>query len=189
MKKSILVASLIAASAVFAAPGKTGVVDMMILVRNHKSYEANKNLLTNTEKEYQDRLDAMKSDVDAIQKEGAKLAEEFRSPMLSQAKKTELEDKIMKVQNRFLAAQQELRKEAMRNQQDLSALEARMLKAQAEDLKETIAKYAEKKGYDLVLDTSAALFAAKSYDITDEILKEMGVDPKAARAKEKDEGK
>lgn len=191
MKKLIVFAFAAAiASSTFAA-GKIGIVDMMVLVRNHRTYDSNKELLTKTDKENQDKLDAMKSDLDSIQKEGAKLAEELRSPMLSTTKKAELEDKIMKVQNKFLAAQAELRKEALRTQQDLAALESRILRTQAEDIKGTVAKYAEKNGYDLVLETSAALYSAKSYDITDEILKAMGVDPKEAKGKEsdKDEGK
>lgn len=191
MKKLIVFAFAAAlASSTFAA-GKIGVVDMMVLVRNHRSYDSNKELLTKTDKENQDKLDAMKSDLDDIQKEGTKLAEELRSPLLSSTKKAELEEKIMKVQNRFLSSQAKLRNEAMRVQQDLAALESRMLRTQAEDLKATIAKYASKNGYDLVLDTSAALYSAESYDITDEILKAMGIDPKEAKGKgnDKDEGK
>ena len=189
MKKLIALALMAALASASHAAGKIGVVDMMILVRNHRSYDSNKELLTNTDKENQEKLDAMKSDLEEIQKEGTKLAEELRSPLLSQTKKAELEDKIMKVQNKFLSAQSKLRNEAMRVQQDLAALESRMLRTQAEDIKATISKYAEKNGYDLVLDTSAALYSAKSYEITDEILKAMGVDPKQAKAKESNEGK
>ena len=189
MKKLMILSIAVALATAASAAGKIGVVDMMTLVRNHKSYDSNKELLVKTDKEYQDKLDAMKSDLDEIQKEGTKLAEEIRSPMVSQSKKTELEEKIMKVQAKFLAAQQEIRKEAMRTQQDLASLEARMLRTQTEDIRATIAKYADKNGFDLVVDASAALYAAKSYVITDEILKAMGVDPKQAKAKESNEGK
>jgi Skp family chaperone for outer membrane proteins len=77
----------------------------------------------------------------------------------------------------------------MRNQQELSDLEARLLKSQADDLKKRIAAFAEKNGYDLVVDAAAALYSGRGLDVTDEILKTMNVDPKKAKAKEKDEGK
>ena len=77
----------------------------------------------------------------------------------------------------------------MRNQQDLADLEARLLKAQAADLKKRIANYAEKAGYDVVFDAAAALYSKKALDVTDAVLKDMGVDPKVARAEEKDESK
>ena len=88
-----------------------------------------------------------------------------------------------------MAKQQKLRSEAMHNQQELSDLEARLLKTQAADLKKRIAEFADKNGYDLVIDASAAIFSKKSYDVTPQVLKAMGVDPKAAAAKEKNEGK
>ena len=77
----------------------------------------------------------------------------------------------------------------MDNQEALSKLEARLLKSQAEDLKKRIARFAEREDYDLVMDSAAALWAKSDLDVTDEILKDMNVDPKAARAKDKDEGK
>ena len=89
-----------------------------------------------------------------------------------------------------MAQQQKMRSQALRDQQELSDLEARLLKRQAEDLKKWIAKFAEANGYDFILDASAAIYAKKSSDVTEGVLKEMGVDPKAAKAKDaKDEGK
>ncbi|MGN0854966.1 MAG: OmpH family outer membrane protein [Kiritimatiellia bacterium] len=186
MKRLMLVGAMMAMMPVIGEM-KVGTVDMMLLVRNHPSYEVNKNMLMSTEKDYQKRLDGLKSELDSIQEEGKKLADEYRNPMLAQSVKTKIEGDIATVQQKFMAAQQKLRSEAMRNQQELSDLEARLLKAQAEDLKARIATFAEKNGYDLVIDASAALFARKSLDVTDEVLRSMNVDPKKAR--EKNEGK
>jgi Skp family chaperone for outer membrane proteins len=187
MKKAI--AALAAAMAVSAfADLKIGVVDMMLLVRNHPGYEANKTLLTNTEKDYKKRLDAMKTELEAIQEEGRKLADELKNPMLSAAAKTKAESDITSVQTRFLQQQQKMRNEAMRNQQELSDLETRLLKAQADDLKKRIAVFAGKNGYDMVVDSTAALYA-RGMDVTDDILKAMDVDPKKARAAISDEDK
>jgi Skp family chaperone for outer membrane proteins len=187
MKKTIAALAAAAAMSVFADM-KVGVVDMMLLVKNHPGYEANKTLLTNTEKDYKKRLETMKTELEAIQEEGRKLADELRNPMLSAAAKTKAESDIAGVQTRFMQQQQKMRNEALRNQQELSDLESRLLKAQADDLRKRIAVFASKNGYDLILDSTAALFA-KDMDVTDGVLKAMDVDPKAARAAAEDEGK
>ena len=189
MKKTLISSIVLIAAMAAAAEMKIGTVDMMILVKNHPSYETNKNLLTSTERDYQKRLDAMKSELDSVQEEGRKLADEYRNPMLAQAAKAKIENDLADVQKRFLEKQQALRNEAMRNQQDLTDLETRLLKAQADDIKKRIEAFATKAGCDMVLDSSAALFAKDVFDVTGEVLKEMGVDPAKAKGKQEDEGK
>lgn len=193
MKYLTLTASLLLAStaAVFAET-KIGTVDMVLLVRNHVDYAKNKRLLTSTEADYKKKLDSMKTDLQSIQDEGRKLADELRNPMLSDATKKSLENRLVEIQNRFIKAQQDIRNEAMTSEQQLSEMEARLLRFQAQDIKAKIQKFAESAGYDIILDSSATLFAKKEQDVTDGVLKEMGVDPEKARAeaeKEKNESK
>jgi outer membrane protein len=186
MKKAVLAITL--AAAFMAQAGiKLGTVDMMKLVKNHPSYETNRTLLTSTEKDYKKKLDALKAEVEEVQEEGKRLAEQLRNPMLAAKAKADIEKKIVDVQNRFIAAQQKLRAEAMRSQQDIGDLEARLLKAQTADIRKRVKEFAESNGYDMVLDSQAAVFAKKSFDVTDEILKAMGVDP--AKAKSVNESK
>ena len=175
MKKTVFAVALAAACAA-SAEMKLGIVDMMKLVRNHPSYETNRTLLSSTEKDYKKKLDALKGE-----------AEQLRNPMLAAKAKSDIEKKIVDVQNRFIAAQQKLRAEAMRSQQDLSDLESRLLKAQTADIRKRVKEFAEAKGYDMVRDSQAAVFGKKSFDVTDEILKAMGVDP--AKAKNVNESK
>lgn len=183
MKYLTLTASLLLASAATVfADVKIGTVDMVLLVRNHKNYEDNKRLLTSTETEYKQKLESKKSDLQSIQDEGRKLADELRNPMLSDATKKSLENRLVEIQNRFIKAQQDIRSEAMRSEQDLSELEARLLRFQAQDIKKSIQAFAEGAGYDMILDSSATLYAKESHDVTDGVLKEMGVDPEKARA-------
>ena len=183
MKYLTLTASLLLASAATVfADVKIGTVDMVLLVRNHKNYEDNKRLLTSTETEYKQKLESKKSDLQSIQDEGRKLADELRNPMLSDATKKSLENRLVEIQNRFIKAQQDIRSEAMKSEQDLSELEARLLRFQAKDIKEKIQKFADEAGYDMILDSSATLYAKESHDVTDGVLKEMGVDPEKARA-------
>ena len=121
MKK---VAFLILASAVAvcASAAKIGTVDMLLLVKNHASYESNKTLLVSTEKDYRKKLDEMKSELDAIQEEGHKVADELRNPMLAPKAKAESEKSMQSIQNRCMQKQQQMRNEVMRNQQELSTV-------------------------------------------------------------------
>ena len=176
MKKLILFTALAAATTVFADI-KIGTVDMMSLVRNHSSYEPNKKLLTETEKDYTKKLDAMKAELDEIQEEGKNMTDQLRNPLLSQGSKTKLEKDLMDIQNKFITAQQRIRAEMLRSQQDLQDLEGRLLKATTEDLREKINAFAAANKYDLIVDITAAPFASEKLDVTPAILKSMGVDP------------
>lgn len=187
--KVVLFAAALAASLAATAELKLGTVDMMVLVRNHSQYESNKRLLLSTEKDYQKRLDSLKSEMDSLQDEAKKLADEYRNPMLAQAAKSNIEKDMMALQQKLIAQQQKIRSEAMRNQQDLSDLEARLLKAQADDIKKRIAEFAGKNGYDCVLESNVAMFAKPELDVTDDVLRIMGVDPKKAKRGEEDESK
>lgn len=176
MKKLILFTALAAATTVFADL-KIGTVDMMSLVRNHSSYEPNKKLLTETEKDYTKKLDAMKAELDEIQEEGKNMTDQLRNPLLSQGSKTKLEKDLMDIQNKFITAQQRIRAEMLRSQQDLQDLEGRLLKATTEDLREKVNAFAAANKYDLIVDITAAPFASEKLDVTPAILKSMGVDP------------
>ena len=187
--KKIIAGMMMAAAMVAAADMRVGTVDLQILVKNHPSYESNKALLESTDKDYQKRLDAMKSELEKIQEDGKKKATEYENPMLAAAAKAKLEKELREIQAKFMSEQSRVRSEAMRSQQELSDLEARLLKTQTEDLKKRIANFAAKEKYDLIVDSMAAMYAKPSLDVTDEILKAMGVDPKKVRAKEENESK
>lgn len=191
---ALTVGALLAGTTVAFAEMKIGTVDMLLLVRSHRSYESNKKFLSESEAACKTKLDAMKTDLLSVQDEGRKLADELRNPMLSDAAKKSLENRLVDIQNRFIKQQQEMRNEAMRGERELADTEARLLRIQADDIKKTINEFAAEAGYDLVLDGSAALYAKKAYDVTDGVLKKMGVDPAKARkpadkGKEKNESK
>ena len=190
MKKLVLSLALVPCLAFSAAAAmKIGTVEMMTLVRNHKSYETNKRFLTDSEKESQARLDSMKKDLEKLQSDGQKLAEEAQNPMLAESKRKELEKQLVDIQKKFVGGQQALRSEAMRAQQELQSTESKFLKITSDDLHKVIDEFAEKQGYDLILDTTAAPFSKKSLDCTDGVLKAMGVDPAKAVKPGKDSGK
>jgi Skp family chaperone for outer membrane proteins len=192
MKTLIAFALCAICSASAFAELKIGTVDMMVLVRNHASYETNKKLLQDAEREYQEKLDGMKAELDSIQDEGKKLADQGKNPMLSQASKDKIEKDLIAIQNRYISAQQKLRSEAMNSQQKLQEFESRLLKIATDDIRNRVNEFADSNGYDLIVESSAAAFAKKDLNVTDAILTAMGVDPATAKGraeKGKDEGK
>ena len=80
---------------------------------------------------------------------------------------------------------------ATRFQGDLSDLESRLIKMETDDIRAKISAYAKEQGYDFIADGTMLAFAKDSYDVTDDILKAMGVDPakRKEKAKKDDAGK
>ena len=185
--KKIVLAAVLAAAMGASAEFKFGTVDLMVLVRNHPNYESNRTLLTSTDKDYQKKLEVIKAEGDRLQEEGKKLADQLRNPMLTAKAKTDVENQLMDIQKKLVGIEQRYRSEAMRCRQDIQDLESRLLKTTTDDLRKRIAKFAEDKAYDFILDANAAPYAKKSFDVTGDLLTAMGVDPKTAKGR--DEGK
>ncbi len=187
MKKLMLV--LAAAVAVNAWAGlKLGTVDLMLLIRNHPNYDSNKELLTSTDRDYQKKLEAIKSEGEKLQEEGKALAEQLRNPMLAAKAKTETEQKLRGIEQKLMGIEQRYRSEAMRCRQDLQDLEGRLLKTTTDDLRKRIKAVAEKEDYDMVVDKSAVPYAKAELDVSDQVLAAMGVDPANVK-KQDNEGK
>ena len=185
--KKLMFAAALASAMVASAEMKVGTVNLMLLIRNHPNYDANKELLTSTDKDYQKKVEAIKSEGESLQAEGKKIAEQLRNPMLAAKAKADVEKQLMDIQQKLMGIEQRYRAEVARCRQDLQDLEGRLLKTTTDDLRKRLAKFAEKKDYDLILDKTAAPFAKAKYDVTDEMLQELGVEPK--NAKGRDEGK
>ena len=184
MKKVIILAAM-AAALTAAAEMKIGTVNMVDLVRLHPDHEKNRTLVKTTDGEYKAKLDAKQDDLKEIADEGKKAQGDLQNPMLSASARADAQKKLESIQQRFLAGQQELRQMATRFQGDLSELESRLIKLETEDIRAKIEEYAKAHGYDFIADSTILAFAKKSYDVTDDILKAMGVDP-AKRKEEKE---
>ena len=118
-----------------------------------------------------------------------KLVEQLRNPMLAAKAKADLEKQVGEIQQKLIAIEQRYRGEMSRCRQDLQDLEGRLLKTTTDDLRKRIAKFANEKDYDFVLDSNAIPFSKPDYNVTDAILKAMGVDPATAKGNEKNESK
>ena len=188
MKKAIIRAAM-AAVLTAAAEMKFGTVNMVDLVRLHPDHEKNRTLLKTTDGEYKAKIDAKQDELKEIADEGKKAQEDLQNPMLSASARAEAQKKLEGIQKRFLEGQQELRQMAARFQGDISELESRLIKLETEEIRVKISEYAKAHGYDFIADSTILAFAKESYDVTDEILKAMGVDPAKRKEKKADAGK
>lgn len=181
MKKLAFLAVVLAAAVTASAEMKIGTVDLMTLIRNHPNYENNREFLKSTEADYKKKLDAIQKKGETKQAEGRKVAEQLQNPMLAAKAKADVEKQLLAIQKELMAIEQDYRAEAARCRQDLQDNESRLLKLTTDDLRKRLEKFAKANGYDLILDQTAAPFAKASLDVTDAMLKEMGVDPKDAK--------
>ena len=180
MKKLMFAALTLAACTSFADM-KVATVEMIKLVRNHPNYDSNKALLESTDKDYQKKLDSIKAEGEKLQGEGKKLVEQLRNPMLAAKAKADLEKQVGEIQQKLMTIEQRYRSEMSRCRQDMQDLEGRLLKTTTDDLRKRIAKFADEKGYDFIFDANAIPFGKPSYNVTDALLKSMGVDPATAK--------
>ena len=183
--KKILILAAMAAALTTAAEMKIGTVNMVDLVRLHPQHESNRALVKTTDKDYKAKLDAKQDELKEIADEGKKAQGDLQNPMLSAQARAGAQKKLEGIQKRFLDGQQEMRQMATRFQNDLGELESRLIKLETDDIRAKINAYAKAHGYDFIADGTMLAFAKESYDVTDEILKSMNVDP--AKRKEKKE--
>ena len=186
MKK--LIFALAVVPAVAMADLKLATVDVVRLVRNHPDYERNEKFMESKSKDLEKKGEEIKAEGETLQAEGKKLLEQMRNPMLNEKAKVDVEKKLQDIQQKLIQIEQRYRSEMMRGNQDLQDDRARLMKATTEDLRERLKKYGEAKGLDFILDTNVIAYAKDSFDVTDDILKEMGVDPAKAK-KGANEGK
>ena len=187
--KKIMTMAAIAAALTAVAEMKVGTVNMMDLVRLHPDHEKNRTLVKTTDGDYKAKLDAKQDELKEIAEEGKKAQGDLQNPMLSAAARAEAQKRLESIQKRFLDGQQEMRQMAARFQGDLSDLESRLIKLETDEIREKITAFAKKNGYDFIADGTMLPFAKESYDVTDAILKSMGVDPAKRKEKAKEKAK
>ena len=175
--KTITIATCVVLCAAAFADMKIGTVNMVDLVKLHPSYETNRSLLKSTDKDYKAKLDKMQDDLKIIADEGKKAQEDLSNPMLSVSAKASAQKKLEGVQRRYLAARQDMEAEVRRYQGELSDLEARLMKLQTDDLREKISVYAKEHGFDMIIDSTMLAFSKESFEVTDDILRMMKIDP------------
>ena len=173
--KNLVFACTFMAIAVASAATKMGVVNLEILIKNHPSHESNRTLVKSTADDYRKKMEARQEKAKSLMDEGKKIQSDWQNPMLSASAKSDLQKKLEDVQRRMYALQQEMRAEDQRCQEELSDLQQRLFKIEKKEVEEKIAEFAKEAGYDILVDVAACGFVKPDMDVTDAVLKKMGV--------------
>jgi len=176
-KMSVMLAAVLAATMMLAQE-KTAVVNMVDLVRFHPSRERDRKLMQDTEKEFQSKLDKQRDRFEQLRDEYEKAVKEARNPALNEKARAEAEDKAMKHRDVLAEADRDLRQEMQKLQRELGDLDARLLRQVTGDIREVLSKFAQESKFTLVLDGTTMAYFDPKLEVTDEVLKRMGVDPK-----------
>jgi Skp family chaperone for outer membrane proteins len=176
--KKIIAGICVAGAMAVTAGTKIAVVNLETLVKNHPSHESNRALVKTTAEDYRKKMEAKQEQLKKLVEEGKKLQSDWQNPILSAAGKSELQKKMETIQQKLFAGQQEMRADDQHYQNELADLQQRLFKIEKTEVEKQIREYAKAEGFDLVVDAAACGFAASKLDVTDAILKKMGVDPK-----------
>ncbi|MDD4174186.1 MAG: OmpH family outer membrane protein [Kiritimatiellae bacterium] len=178
MKQMMVMLAAVLTATVMLAQEKTAVVNMVDLVRFHPSRERDRKLMQDTEKEFQAKLDKQRDRFEELREEYEKAVKEARNPALNEKAKAEAEDKAMKHRDVLAEADRDLRQEMQKLQRELGDLDARLLRQVTGDIREVLTKYAQEAKVSIILDGTTIAYFDPKLEVTDEVLKRMGVDPK-----------
>ena len=188
MKKWMVVLAAATAATMMTAQEKTAVVNMVDLVRFHPHRERDRKLMQDTEKDYQAKLDKQRDRFEELRGDYDKAVREARNPALNEKARAEAEDKAVKYRDVLAEVERDLRQEMQKLQRDLSDLDTRLLRQVTGDIREVLTQYAQETKISIILDGTTIAYFNPDLDVTDAVLKRMGVDPKVRKeAQEKAE--
>ena len=177
----ILAALLAAAVLPGYARDKVGVVMMVDLVHFHPNNARDRKLMADTEKDYQSKLDKRRQRFDELRQEFDSLVKETRNPALNEKARLEAEEKAAKHRAVLADVESDLRRDLKKYQGDLADLESRLLRQVTSEIRDIVTQYAKDNSYRMIYDGTTLPYFDPDLDITDEILKKMGVDPKVRK--------
>jgi len=174
--KRLIACVCVAAAMAVSADMKIGTVSLETLIKNHPSHESNRTLVKSTADDYRKKMEARQEQAKELMEEGKKIQSDWQNPMLSASAKADLQRKMEGIQRKLYAAQQEMRSEDQHYQDELADLQQRLFKIEKKDVEAKIAEFAKDGGYDLIVDVAACGFSKPELDVTDGVLKKMGVE-------------
>jgi len=180
MKACLMIAVLMTAL-VGVAEEKTVVVNMIDLIRFHPNRERDRKLMVDMEKEYQGKLDKRRERFEQLRDDFERSAKETRNPVLSDKARAEAESKALKQRDVVAEAERDLRQEAQKLQRELGDQDTRLLRQVTNEIRENITKYAKDTKTSIVMDASTLAYFDPKLDVTDDVLKRMGIDPKVRK--------
>ena len=181
MKKVGMMLAVALATMMGVAQEKTVVVNMIDLVRHHPRREQDRQRMEDKEKEFQEKLNKSRERFEELRKDYEALVKEARNPALSERARTEAEDKATKRRVVVEDAERDLRQDLQKYQRDLAELDTELLRIVTDSIRTAVTQYAKDNKITLVMDGSTLAYFDPKLDVTDEILKKMGVDPKKVR--------
>ncbi len=181
MKYTRIMMVAVMAALMGAAEEKVAVVQMVDLVRFHPNSERDRKLMQDTEKEFQAKLDKRRDRFDQMRSEFEALVKESRNPALNDKARTEAEDKAAKHRTVLAEAERDLRQELQKYQRDLADMETRLLRQITGELRDVVSKYAKENKYTIIMDGTSLPYFDEKLDVTDQVLKQIGIDPKIRR--------
>ena len=184
MKTTVLALAAIV-STTLLADIKIATVNMVDLIRFHPEREKDMQVLRESEAGHKRALEAARDKLEDLAKEAQELQQKLQNPLVQEKVKEDAAKKLDSLHEKAMEAQQSYQMEVRRAQAELQRLDETMLRATTDSIRKRVEAYAQEKGYDIIVDTSVTPFSKKSLDVTDEILKLMGVDPEKARAEAK----
>jgi len=187
MKATCLMIAVLMSALVGVAEEKTVVVNMIDLIRFHPNRERDRKLMVDMEKEYQAKLDKRRERFEQLRDDFERSAKETRNPALSDKARAEAESKALKQRDVVAEAERDLRQEAQKLQRELGDQDTRLLRQVTNEIRETITKYAKDTKISIVMDATTLAYYDTKLDVTDEVLKRMGIDPVKARKEAKEE--
>lgn len=173
--KKILFSCMCLAAVSASAGVKIATVNLEILIKNHPSHESNRTLVKSTADDFRKKMESRQEKAKALVDEGKKIQSDWQNPMLSATAKADLQKKLEDVQRKLFAAQQEMRAEDQRCQEELADLQQRLFKIEKKDIESRLADFANDEGYDILVDVAACGFSKSGLDVTEAVLKKMGV--------------
>ncbi|NQU95300.1 MAG: OmpH family outer membrane protein [Candidatus Omnitrophica bacterium] len=142
---------------VFAEGQKVGLINF-----RKAGFECKKGKAFQAEFEGKDKK--AKEELDKMAKELRKLRDE--SDLLSDKAKAKKEEELRKKQVAFNDSRRKKSEEIIRWRDD-------QMREITKEITDATAAYAKNNGYDMILDQMVAVYFTETYDITDEILKEL----------------
>ena len=179
-----------------SAQPKIAVVDLEKLIRLHPNTADDKKQLEATLKDYNKQKEQLQSVASSTRKAFEAAVREATNPALSEAAKQKAEAAAMEKRQAALEADRSATEKIRELQRDLNKQEMKMLKRTSDTIERAIAAYAKGNGIDLVLQLpsklsagSGVIYSKPEMDITEAIMKLMGIEEPEEVEEEEDEEK
>lgn len=180
--KLLALAALASLAATAQAQVKVSVVDMAKVFDSHYKTADYGAKLQADEQKAQEEVEKMSKDLNATIEEFKKAQEEVNSPMLNKDAKAKAEDKAKQIYANGQKKEQEIQQFIGQTRQSIQQRVQNFRGVLIEEISKVATEIAKRRGANLLLDKGSTIFADASFDITEEVIKEVNKDRPASSA-------